>query len=265
VQAQPRRRGRARALVRAVTNTVGSEITDAAVVDGLLEEIRAQRRAFPADEYLAHLHAMALANASFEPKSDDDFERNERLLLELRNLTSRFPWKEYVTDAFEIDIMGNQYLGLVQRRRYEQAESLLTTMAELSFDHSQSARVGWFSAVRIGFWILLDQGELARIEGQIERVREYRRRRPDDVYEAPETLLAMLLGDFAAAERRGDTALSDLRFEEACSVGDAAKDCYGHVERSHAVLSEGVLGEPARARAFAERLAAIWHLPRLSA
>jgi hypothetical protein len=46
-------------------------------------------------------------------------------------------------------------------------------------------------------------------------------------------VLAMLLGAFEEAERRGDTALADAGFAGACSRGCVAKDHYGHVEREH--------------------------------
>jgi len=63
---------------------------------------------------------------------------------------------------------------------------------------------------------------------------------------------------FEEAERSGNTALADARFEEACSLGCVAKDHYGHVERLHPDLSHSKLSEPARAFILAERLASIW-------
>lgn len=247
--------GRARGLARAIVNTIG-DVDDPAEKDGLLAELRGLRRTFGSDENLAKSHGMALANAALEADSDEILERNRRLLDELRTVT----WEHYSGSGFDVTIMAAQYLGLLKQARYEEASAQLAEMADLAFGGSPRERLEWLIAVRHGFWILLEQQEFSRVNDQIELVREFQRRHPGDDYEAPHALLAMLLGDFEAAERRGDTALADRRFEEACSLGSRAKDWYGHVERLYRELSSERLAEPTRGHALARRLAATWQL-----
>ena len=260
VRARPESVRAARGLARAIVNTIDTESKDSSEIDALLAEIRRLRLTFGTDEEIAHSHAMALSNAAEEAVSEEILERNRSLLDELRTVTASLEWKEYSVSGFNIVIMAAQYLGLLGQARYDDANRQLVEMSGEAFGGTHRERLEWLIAVRHGFWTLLSQRELSRVNDQIELVRDFRRRHPGDDYEAPHALLAMLLGDFEEAERRGDIALADARFEEACSLGCVAKDHYGHVERLHRDLSQRRLSEPARGFLLAERLASIWQL-----
>ena len=251
----------ARGLARAIANTIDPESKDSGGIDALLVEIRRLRLNFGTDEEIAHSHVMALANAAEEGVSVEILERNGRLLDELRTVTGSVEWKEFGVSGFNITIMAAQYLGLLAQARYDEAGRQLVEMSSEAYGSgTHRERLEWLIAVRHGFWTLMSQREFSRVNDQIELVRDFRRRHPGDDYEAPHALLAMLLGAFEEAERRGDTALADARFEEACSLGSVAKDHYGHVECLHRDLSHRRLSEPARGLLLAERLASSWQL-----
>jgi hypothetical protein len=262
VRARPGSVLAARGLARAIVNTIDPQSKDPSGIDTLLAEVRQLRLTFGTDEEIAHSHAMALANAAAEAVSEEIPERNNRLLDELRTVNTSVDWTEYSITGFNITIMAAQYLGLLGQARYDEARRQLVEMSSEAFGGTHRERLEWLIAVRHGFWRLLSQRELSRINDQIELVREFRRWHPGDNYEAPHALLAMLLGAFEDAERTGDTALADARFEEACSLGCVAKDHYGHVGRIHRELSHRRLSEPARGFVLAERLASIWQLTR---
>ncbi len=262
VRARPASVLAARGLARAIVNTIGADSKDPSGINALLAEIRRLHLTFGADEEIAHSYAMALTNAAEEAVSEEILERNGCLLDELRTMTASVEWKEYSVRGFNLMIMAAQYLGLLAQARYDEASSQLVEMSSEAFGGTHRERLEWLVAVRHGFWTLLSQREFSRVNEQIELVRDFRRRHPGDDSEAPHALLAMLLGAFKAAELRGDTALADAWFEEACSLGCVAMDHYGHVERLHRDLSHCRLSEPARGFVLAERLASIWQLTR---
>ena len=261
VQARPGSVRAARGLARAIVNAVDPGTQDRRGIDALLAEIRRLRLTFGADEEIAHSNAMALANAAAEAVSEEILARNACLLDELRIVMASAQWKEYSVRGFDITIMAAQYLGLLAQARYDEASRQLVEMSNAAFRGTHSERLEWLIAVRYGLWTLLGQREFSRVDDQIELVRDFRRRHPGDDYEAPHALLAMLLRSFEEAERRGEIALANVRFEEACSLGSVAKDHYGHVRRLHRDLSHRNLSEPARGFLLAERLASIWQLP----
>jgi predicted RNA-binding protein YlqC (UPF0109 family) len=250
----------ARGLARAIVNTVDPQRATASEIDALLAEVRKLRLRFAEDEEIAHSHAMALANSAEDAISEKILVRNGRLLDELRTVVSSVEWNDYSVIGFSITIMAAQYVGLLKQARYDDATRQLDEMSSVAFGGSHLERLEWLIAVRNGFWVLLSQGESRRVNDQIGLMRDFRRRHPGDDYEAPHALLAMLLGAFEHAELRGDTALADARFEEACSLGGVADDHYGHVARLHHCLSHGMLSEPARGFVLAERLASIWKI-----
>jgi hypothetical protein len=229
----------ARRLVEAISEAI-TDRDSPTTVDELLEEIRTLRRLFGSDEALAFIHAMMLANAAREAVTTDVFDRNARLLDELSEVNAALEWQEYSITGFDVLIMGAQYLGLLRQKRYDEAVDQLVEMSKQAFGGTQSQRLEWLIAVRHGFWILVEQKEFDRIEGQIELVRDFRRRHPGDDHEAPHALVAMLLASFESAERRGDTALADKRFEEAyllvkCLDSACAKIAHPHSWRPSSV------------------------------
>jgi hypothetical protein len=261
VRADPSSIMAARGLAKAIVNVMDAETQVPIVVDSLLAESRRLHQTFGTDEEIACSHAMALANAAKEAVSAEILERNARLLEELRALTASIAWNEFSVDGIDMTIMAAQYLGLLAQKRYDDAGRQLAEMSSEAYGGTQHQRLEWLIAVRHGFWVLLTQREFGRVNEQIELVRDFRERHPGDDYEAPHALLAMLLGAFEEAERSGDTALANVRFDEACTLGSVARDDYGHVERLNRDLSHGRLSEPARGFLLAERLASIWRLP----
>jgi hypothetical protein len=181
-------------------------------------------------------------------------------LQEVRGTLEAIDWRECDPTGYDVAIMANQYLGLLQQRRYQEADAQLGEMSGRAFSGSHKQRLEWLIAARSGFWVLLEQRDWERIEGRIELVRGFRRIHPGDDYEAPHALVAMLLPAFEAAEGCGYTALADRYFEEACSLGGVAQDHYGHIKRIHDELSKGNLGGIGRSDLRALRLAQVWAL-----
>ena len=81
--------------------------------------------------------------------------------------------------------------------------------SEAAFGGTRCERIEWHIAIRHGFWTLLEQGESGHADGQIELVRNFRRRHSGDDREVPRSLLAMLLGALEDAEPRSDPVISD--------------------------------------------------------
>lgn len=230
----------------------------ASIADALLDEMRALRQRFPEHEGIARNHLMALSNSASVALSDEIMERNERLLVEVRDVLSTAVGQKSYCEDIDLTILGYQYLGLLEQRRHNEAEDLLASLDTRVGSGSHSERLSWFFAVRGGFWILRGQRQVERMERQIEIVRQFRRRYPDDDYEAPACLLAMLLGSFEFAEKEENLPSADRWFDEACNLAVVASDSYGHAERLYRLLVKGELGRTTRAASLAARLDACW-------
>jgi hypothetical protein len=242
-----------RILARAISGVI-SEIDDPAIRERSLDEIREFRRAVPHDRNLAKSHLMALTNSCEEAVTDAIIRRNQRYLTEFRGVVSSFNAVDLDVSGYDINILASIYLGLLRQQRYEEATEQLAEMAGLAQDGTSMERLEWLIAIRHGFWILRDNGRSDRFDEHIEQVRVFRRRHPEDEYEAPDALLAMLLGAFEFAELRREFRIADEYFEEACSLVPPARDCYGHVSRLERQLWSKKWPDPDRAAVFSERL-----------
>src|SRR5258706_10309490 len=111
----------ARRLAEAISDAV-TDWDSPTTVDAWLEEIRTLRRSFGSDEALAFVHAMLLTNAARKAVTTDVFDRNALLLGELGAVNAAVEWQEYSISGFEVNMMGAQYLGLLQQKRYEEPD-----------------------------------------------------------------------------------------------------------------------------------------------
>jgi hypothetical protein len=249
-RAQPNKLSAPRSLARAIANAC-DESNTFEENDVLLGELRSLREAFPHDACVADMLGMSLANSAREATSGGIIERNSAFLSELQTLRLEGA-------CYRLFVMGTQYLGLLRQKCYEEAEVQLSEMAVIAATGTNREQLEWLIAIRHGFWIFQEQGELSKADDAIERIRGFTREFSERDNEAPGALLAMLLGSFEAAERRGDFNTADARFEEACLLARTARDDYGHVSRLHAMLSSGQLGTKDRAGDFAKRLERGW-------
>jgi hypothetical protein len=121
--ARPKRLCRARQLARAIVNKIDGDLP-LPIVECLLKKLRATRCNFPEDPELACSHAMALANAAMNPRTNELEMWNGTLIQELRNLTPAEDLLRQEASRFEIHVRGTQYCGLLEQGRFEEAQGV---------------------------------------------------------------------------------------------------------------------------------------------